>query len=1164
MAVSAVYIGVLFVVAWWGDYDEHSQNRRFGRLSNSAVTYALTLAIYNTTWSFYGSVGRAAASGFDFLPIYLGPILILLFGRKLLAKVIRIAKEQNATSIADFISSRYGRNQLLATLLTLTALISALPYIALQLKAIATSFDALVRTTPSASKYSVLQDTALFVAIFLAAFSIMFGIRHIHSREHHHGLMLAIAFESLIKLAAFVIVGIYIVFEASGGVHSLYQGMRDDPALVALMRPDFANPTWLSNTLIAMVAFLCLPQAFHVAVVENQNANHISSAAILYPLYLLLISVFMVPIAIVGLSTFGQSMDPDLYVIAIPLASDSKVIALTAFIGGLSAGTGMVIVATVALSTMICNDVVMPIVLRTSAFKFGPPHADLTRIMIVIRRVSAIGVLVLAYGAYHFIDQNYPLTSIGLVSFVGIAQFAPAFLGGLYWRRANRAGAVAGLLVGLAIWSYTLLLPIAMNLWPPPGAVDFPLLVQTQALFGISGLDAVSNSSFWSLGLNTLVFVLVSLFARQTTVDRARALAYWEGATIGASIPTAGRPILYMDDLRRLTSRFVGFTEGADSFDKYLARRAVGYGPPLKPSGLIDSDALHFTETVLSGALGAASARVVMAAALESDRISARQARDILDEASEALRFSRGLLQGILQSLSQGVCAFDSDLRITAWNDRFLEMLELPPDFIRVGLPLSDMVKFNTARGEYNDTNLKDLFFYRKAELDALPYRYERIRPDGHVIEIIFARMTGDGYVASYTDVTDRHAAALALRESNERLEERVRERTHQLEKARRAADDANASKTWFLAAASHDLMQPMTAARLFIAALQESMTGEEPASTEERSKEVILAQQALSAFVSTEQLLDELLDISALDTGVVKPDVKPTDLGPILSQLALQFSGTATEHGLRFRVLPRALIVLSDPALLRRALQNIISNALRYTPSGKVLVGCRSRAGCIEISVHDTGIGIPDNKLSEIFEEFRRLEVIPGSERGLGIGLSIVDRIVNLLGHRLEVRSALGKGTSFTIKLPRSDETPSLEETEKEREPVVENRALRVLCLDDDLAIRQGLQALLTRWGYQAFLAADVEQAIEACKQEDIDVMLLDLKLGSSPIDGFQAYDMICATTRHPIPTVLVTADRSASVRQMSKQKDFFLVHKPIRPAALRKALLASATRMS
>ncbi|MGL5164329.1 MAG: hybrid sensor histidine kinase/response regulator [Afipia sp.] len=1161
LSVSAVYIGVLFVVAWWGDHIELSQSRRIEWLRTSAIIYALTLAVYNTTWSFYGSVGRATASGFDFLPIYIGPILILLFGQKLIAKVIRIAKEQNATSIADFISSRYGRSQTLATLLTLAALVGALPYIALQLKAIATSFDAIVLAEPDASEYFISQDTALSVAIFLAVFSIVFGIRHIHAREHHRGLMLAIAFESLVKLAAFVVVGIYIVFEASGGAYSLYQRVLDDPRLASLTHPDFTNPTWISNTIISMVAFLCLPQAFHVAVVENQNPKHVRSAAILYPLYLLVISLFMVPIAMVGLLTFGQSINPDLYMIAIPLASNSQAIALTAFIGGLSAGTGMVIVATVALSTMICNDVVMPIVLRSRAFKFGHPNTDLTKVLIAIRRACAIGVLALAYGTYRFLDKSYPLTSIGLVSFVGVAQFGPAFLGGLYWRRANRAGAVAGLLTGLAVWSYTLLAPIAMTLWKLPGA-EIPHWAHPHALFGLGGLDAISHSTLWSLGLNIAVFIFVSLLARQTTVDRARALAFWQGAAADTLAPTTPRSILYMDDLRSLTSRFIGFQEGAGSFDKYLARRLAGYGPPLKPSRLIDSDALHFTETALSGAIGAASARVVMAAALESDRISTRQARDILDEASEALRFSRGLLQGILESLSQGVCAFDSEFRITAWNGRFLEMLELPADFIRVGLSLSEMVSFNTARGEYHDTDLRDLFFYRKAELHALPYQYERIRPDGRVLEIIFARMAGNGYVATYTDVTDRHAAALTLRDANERLEERVQERTLQLEKAKRSADDANASKTRFLAATSHDLMQPMTAARLFIAALQESLARGEIASPEDRGKEAVLAQRALSAFVSTEQLLDELLDISALDTGVVKPDVKSVDVGSILSQLALEFSGTATERGLHFRVLPRTITGLSDPALLRRALQNIISNALRYTPSGGVLVGCRCRLDCIEISVHDTGIGIPENRIHEIFQEFRRLDINPTAERGLGIGLSIVDRIVNLLEHRLEVRSTLGKGTSFTIKLPRSHEAAACPESTDERPSSDDHIPLRVLCLDDDLSIRQGLQALLMRWSYEAFLASDVDQAIAICREREIDAILLDLKLGSSPIDGLAAYDIICAATRHRIPAILVTADRTEAVRRTARQRNILLVQKPIRPAALRKALLASSSR--
>ncbi|SMH33439.1 PAS domain-containing hybrid sensor histidine kinase/response regulator [Azospirillum agricola] len=1181
LAVSAAYLGVLFAIAWWGDRQTDPRaggGAGGGRAGGgalvsltsrwAAVFYALTLCIYNTSWSFYGSVGRASASGFDFLPIYLGPTILLLFARPVFLKTIAITKAQNVTSIADFIGARYGKSQAVAALVTLTALVGVLPYIALQLKAVAASFDVL--TAPALAAATAQPpfwgDTAFAVAGAMAVFSILFGVRHINASEHHRGLMLAIAFESLVKLAVFLAVAAFIVY----GMFDGFGDLLSRPQAAPLLDPDFLHPTWWSNTAISVVAFLCLPQMFHVLSVENENPRHVRAAAWMYPSYLLALSLLMIPIAVAGLVTFGGGMvNPDTFMITLPIAAGANGFSLLSFIGGLSAATGMVIVAAVSLSTMLCNDVVMPLLLRRPRFAArlgsGETGRDMVGTLLLVRRLSVVGILLLAYAMHRLVDKGYPLTVIGLLSFVAVAQFGPAFFGALYWPRANRVGALAGMGAGFLVWIHTLLVPAMARIVPIPAGFldDGPWGIgwlAPGALFGIEGLDPISHASLWSLLANLTAFVAGSLLARPSAVERTQAVAYIETrfADREESRPFARSPAR-LDDLRALAVRFVGAERGNAAFDAYGAGRGGRAGPA-------DLDAVRFTETLIAGAVGAASARVVMAASLQGRSLSRGDAMAMLDEASEALLFNRKLLQETLENIGQGVCVIDAEFRVAAWNRRYLELLDLPADMVRVGVSFGDLIRFNTARGEYGVRDLRDLLVGREAAGQSWPYRYERRRPDGTVLEIVVNPMPEGGYVSTYADVTERYRAAEALREANESLEHRVRERTDALQQAKAEAEAANASKTRFLAAASHDLLQPLNAARLFVSALEESVREAAPG-PDQRAAEGAMADNAAAALRSTEMLLGGLLDISSLDAGNVRAKIRTFAIGELLSGLGVEFSALAQERGLTLRVVGCGAVVRSDPQLLRRVLQNFLANAIRYTPKGRVLLGCRRRGGALRIEVWDTGPGIPENKRGEVFEEFRRLggdgagsvadhRLGPG---GLGLGLAIVDRIAKLLGHPVTLRSTLGRGTGFAVEVPVAEHR-AVSAARPAAAPAGQLAGgLLVLCIDNEEAILAGLRALLGQWGCRVATASGVEGALAALDGALPDVVCVDYHVGGG-LTGLMVLERLRELWDRPVKGLLITADRSEIVRAEAERAGCGVLYKPVKPASLRRFLNGAA----
>ena len=678
---SFAYIGLLFFIAWYAD-----RRAQAGRsLIANPWVYSLSLAVYATAWTFYGSVGRAATDGVGFLPIYIGPTLLLLLGWFVLRKMIRIARLQRTTSLADFISSRYGKSALLGGLVTVIAVIGILPYISLQLKAVSTSFQILLQypeivMPPKAGTAQVMQDTAFYVALFMALFSIAFGTRQLDAAERHEGMVAAIAFESIVKLVAFLAVGIYVAFWMYDGLGDIFSRAAGRPDLDVLLAPlggaAGSYASWVWFTVLSMLAFVFLPRQFQVAVIEATDERHLKRAAWLFPLYVLAINLFVLPIAFGGLLRFPEGgVDADTFVLTLPMSQHAEALALLVFVGGLSAATGMVIVETVALSTMVCNDLVMPLLLRVKAFRLGEQR-DLSLLLLDIRRAAIVAILMGGYFYYLLAGEAYALVSIGLISFAAVAQFAPAAIGGLYWKGGTRQGALAGLAAGFAVWTWTLLIPAFVRsdwisrelLERGPWGLEF--LKPTQ-LFGLAGLDPITHALIWSAIFNAGAYVLVSLSSRQSASEHAQATLYVDVFTQMGEPGTQWRGAASASALQALVGRFLGPARAAELFTAYAHARGVQRIDELEG----DRELVRFAELQLAGTIGAASARTMVATVAQEEPLGLEEVMTILDEASQLIAYSHRLEE---KQLALEVATAE----LQAANERLKELDRLKDDFI--------------------------------------------------------------------------------------------------------------------------------------------------------------------------------------------------------------------------------------------------------------------------------------------------------------------------------------------------------------------------------------------------------------------------------------------------------------------------------------------------
>ncbi|UUX51625.1 sensor histidine kinase [Nisaea acidiphila] len=636
--ISLAYVALLFVVAFLGD-----RQARTGKVSwiQSPIVYTLSISVYCTSWTFYGAVGSAARSGLEFATIYLGPTLVFVGWWFLLRKLVRIGHVHRITSIADLISSRYGKSTSLAVLVTLIAVIGTTPYIALQLKAVTTSIQVIVASDSGnltgLPENDPASEIAFWIAAGMALFTIIFGTRTIDANERHHGVVAAIALEALVKLFALVAVGLFVVFALADGPADIFS--RD--AAKILQSEDMFDARWIALTFLSGVAIVCLPRQFQVTVVENTGEEQLRMASWLFPLYLMLMSLFVLPIAIGGLSMLPDGSNPDMFVLTVPMAVDQDLLVMLAFLGGFSSATSMVIVASIALSTMISNHIVMPVMLRTPWTSIER-SGDVRRLLLISRRISIGVILLLGYVYFRLSGKSDALAAIGLIAFVGVAQFLPPLLGGIYWKRATASGAKIGLTAGFLLWSYTLFLPSfegdlllsANTIEHGPWGVE---LLRPQALFGLVGQDPLVHALFWSLSANVALFILGSLVFEPKPLERLQGTLFVDVfRTPAGDEHRFIRRSASAEDLFILAQRILGAEEALRLFREFAAGQGLDGDFPQPTDAFI----AHL-ERRLAGSIGAASARAMISQIAAGETISLDELMKIADETAQLMEYSQ-------------------------------------------------------------------------------------------------------------------------------------------------------------------------------------------------------------------------------------------------------------------------------------------------------------------------------------------------------------------------------------------------------------------------------------------------------------------------------------------------------------------------------------------
>lgn len=1270
-----LYICLLFFIAFRGD---RAQPGSMG--GNSGLVYSLSLAVYCSSWTFFGAVGTASTRGWDFFAIYLGPILLFLFGYRLVQRIIIISKQQSITSVADFISSRYGKSRNIAVLVTCIAVIGSLPYISLQLQAVSMAFHTMTTTTPVTNLLDtskVFADTAFYCAITLAVFAILFGTRHLNATEHHRGLIQAIAFESIVKLLAILVVGFFsyrLLFGSTELVNNAWPGLRS-PARET--DSGWSQIDFFTRMLLSMSAILFLPRQFQVTVVEADSHTQMNTARWMLPAYLFLVSLVVLPIAIAGNHYLPAGSNADLYVINLPLSYGQNALATLVFIGGLSAATGMAIVAAISLSTMVCNDIVMPMLMNIKSLELLQ-RKDLNQIILTIRRVAIMMLMLGSYGYFRLSDTNQGLANIGLLSFAAIMQFAPAAILGLYWQKANRRGATAGLILGFVAWAYCLLFPNLVDGKQLDLIFATASWIHPQHLFGIDGLSPLTHGVLWSVMLNIAGLVIGSLRYQPSLLDKIQASLFVHTAqkqqTRSMQNPTSG--FATIKDARTLCDSIIGETHTREIFADVI-------DDPSGDGRAVDRQLVQRIEKAIAGVIGSSSARHVVAKTLLGEDFSAEDMMVLMDETSQAISFNREILQAGFENISQAISVIDKDQKLVAWNTRYVELFNYPPDFLYIGMPVEEVIRYNAVRGECGPGDVEQHVNRRLVHLRAgNPHSFERHRQDGRYIKSQGNPMPGGGFVTSFTDITEQKrneqalleseqnirfytdnlplmlcyvdknrriqfsnkaynmalgltreqmigssvedifgddyhqvrsqhidsvlsgnvarfaiqhindqdqithylvnyipqfdesdqvsgffcfyqditqnvAAEDLLRKVNEELEERVANRTRDLKQVNKKLQDVTESKTQFLAAASHDLLQPINAARLFNQAIREH-------SDTENSDVGSLSGKVDRSLVSADKLLRALLDISKLDAGSLTPEFSHFDIFELLEEIELELGPLADQKGLNLTIRKRHIGVRSDRRLLRSMLQNFVSNAIRYTERGSVLVGCRRRSKKLHLQIYDTGIGIEKQNVELIFREFHRVQRADDSlaDKGLGLGLAITNRLSQILDHPIAVRSKFGKGSCFSVTVPISQSNIIHYPSRKQWSPVGNLSGLKVLCLENVEEVLEATGILLTRWGCQVTACRSVEQARLGLSEQHFDVIVADYNLDNSD----SGLDLLIEARQQGWNGcgVMITAEQDPEIRTRARTAGFYFLPKPVDPSSLRTLLKRARESLS
>jgi Na+/proline symporter/signal transduction histidine kinase len=1130
------YLALLFWIARIGD------RRRYNTSgwARHPLVYTLALGVYCTSWTFYGLVGTAASKGWYYLPILLGPVLLFTFGYPLLRRIASISRQENIHSIADFVTSRYGKRQSIAVIVTLIMLATTVPYIALQLKAVTDTLLYSVNNIAFAG-----QDMTMLVSVAMILFTLIFGANRLDVASYHSGIMVAIAFESLVKLVALITIAVFALSLSKGFDPGQLSNSANEVFQQSTITPSF----WVL-TLVSAATIFCLPRMFQITFVECLSEDHLKFARRGFSLYLVAIAIAVFVISWVGNQVLaGTDVASDTYVLALPLGTGNQLLGLLAFIGGFSAATAMIIVASLTLSQMLSNDVILPILIRRQKNRNTIP--DYSRALKLTRRLTVIAVIVMAWLYQHSLAENVALTAIGLIAFALAVQLAPAIIFGLYWHRGNAMGVFAGLASGTLIWFITLMVPLLSN----AGLINQGLLVhgifgieflRPEQLFGLSFSDSYTRGVVLSLAANVLAYYVVSIQDKTRLSDRIQAVTFVNRKRAGKHTGVQDLQIKKAD-LTVMLTQFLGESATRRLLESEPRPELVQASPKM----------LDLAEQALAGVVGVASARAMLTSLSGGESLGVEDVVNIFEETTRTLQFNQDMLFASFESISSAISVVNADLKIVAWNKRYEQMFNYPEGMLVVGRPAADLIRYNAERGMLGAGEVERQVQTRLGHLTAgKPYRVVR-NQDQSVIEIKGRPLPTGGYVTTYDDITE-------FINAQHELEKRVSERTEEIEKinqslreevkkrsetevallkAKSAAETSNASKTQFLAIASHDILQPLNAANLYASSLLEK-TGLDP----ELTSNLHHLQNAIG---SAELIISNLLEISRLDTGSLTPKNEQFALSDILEPLANEFR-VQTNSDVEFHWQHTSLWTESDAKYLRRILQNFLSNAVKYTSQGKILLGCRRRGEQIEICVYDCGPGISEAHQERIFDDFYRIK---SNVEGAGLGLGIALRFSHLLGHEIRVQSFDGQGSLFSLMVPLAHKGTNKPGDTAGTDILSGLENLNIFYVDDEENNIHALSTLMDNWGCAFSSATSAASSVEYAKNNMApDVILMDYQLGPET-NGLKLGDEL-RELWGDIPVCIVSAapDEDLSMRVTGHGFDF--LRKPIKPGKLRALL--------
>jgi len=1084
------YLLLLFGIAYYGD-----RRRAQGRsLIANPYIYTLSLAVYCTSWTFYGSVGKAANEGLTFLPIYIGPTLIAFLWWFVVRKLIRICKINRITTLADFLTLRYGRGILMGIVVTVWLILADMPYIGLQLKAISTTFDILVGTPHSqASNLPFYADNAFYVALILATFGSMFGARHLDPSERHEGLVAAVAFESLVKLVAFLAVGLLVSYFLFPGLGEIFRQTSNRPDLKGLFllgsSPQNSYGLFLVQTVLAMGAIIFLPRQFHMAVVENTDEKHVLTAAWLLPLYLFLINIFVLPLACGGLLLGFPPSQGDTFVLQLPLTSGHPWLALVAFIGGLSAATAMVMVVSITLSTMLLNSLVTPLL---AIFWRG---RDWSKWLLFFKRLGIFIVILLGYISYRTLGPLTMLVEMGLIAFAGVAQLAPAVFGAMYWRRATRWGANTGLAAGFACWAYTLLFPYLIHAgWFSEDILTYGPwgigLLRPTALLALTDFHPLNHAFFWSMLLNIGLFVGVSLLTAPSADEEEQAARFVDvfmvSPEVGLEPRTANLP--EAPQFVALAAKFVGLAKAREALQEFITENH------LETETLwTDADKLRlrdYIERLIGGSVGPAAARVVVdgylasrgsrldgvfdlvgevSHSLEESREALKQRLNELSILNEAAQHSTSslslpqILESILRLLHHKIGVIQSSIRLLD-EDGVLRLESYLGSTILPRLELALTPDMSTLVGQCSlSRNLISIPDVSQLPADSSPGLHPAemqasfilvpLATESQVLGVLCTASSQKKFfppeqldffrsLANQVSLAIHNASLYEkiIRFSKE-LETKVAERTLELKnkslelsEANRALKEMDRLKTEFLANVSHELRTPLNSILGFTLNLLDGVDG---AINEEQRQSLQKVERASHRLL---QLINDVLDLSKLRAGRMELNAEKTNLDNILEEALQTIEPLARAKDISLKVEEAEVPpVLVDRDKIIQVLLNLLGNAVKFTDShGRITVildkvSLPEKPGVLKdyvaVRVSDTGIGIKEEDLKNIFQEFVQIDSSATRRHGgTGLGLPISRHLVEMHGGRIWVESEYGKGSTFTFILPMPEADAKLE----------------------------------------------------------------------------------------------------------------------------------------